>query len=51
MAMLILEMGKLKEKFTIKDPVFRPEESTFEPTKVEANVPNVNTIPGRDVFI
>jgi succinyl-diaminopimelate desuccinylase len=50
MAMLILEMGKLKEKFTIKDPVFRPEESTFEPTKVEANVPNVNTIPGRDVF-
>ncbi len=50
MAMLILEMGKLKEKFNIKDPVFRPEESTFEPTKVEANVPNVNTIPGRDVF-
>ncbi|MBN1226014.1 MAG: M20 family metallo-hydrolase [Deltaproteobacteria bacterium] len=50
MAMLILEMGKLKEKFNVKDPVFRPEESTFEPTKVEANVPNVNTIPGRDVF-
>jgi len=24
--------------------------STFEPTKKEANVPNVNTIPGNDVF-
>ena len=50
MARLILEMGKLKEKFNMKDPVFSPEASTFEPTKVEANVPNVNTIPGRDVF-
>jgi succinyl-diaminopimelate desuccinylase len=24
--------------------------STFDPTKKEANVPNINTIPGRDVF-
>lgn len=50
MAMLILEMSKLKEKFNSKDPLFSPEESTFESTKVEANVPNVNTIPGRDIF-
>ena len=49
-ARLILELRKLKEKFNIRNPIFRPQESTFEPTKIEANVPNVNTIPGRDVF-
>ena len=31
-------------------PLFRPSTSTFEPTKHEPNVPNVNTIPGEDVF-
>ena len=30
--------------------MFDPPISTFEPTKKEANVPNVNTIPGEDVF-
>ncbi|MCK7522387.1 MAG: M20/M25/M40 family metallo-hydrolase [Ignavibacteriales bacterium] len=33
-----------------KDKLFDPPISTFEPTKKEANVPNVNTIPGEDVF-
>jgi len=28
--------------------VFEPPISTFEPTKKEANVPNINTIPGED---
>lgn len=49
-AKLILELDKLKEKFDLKNPIFKPQESTFEPTKIEANVPNVNTIPGKDVF-
>jgi succinyl-diaminopimelate desuccinylase len=40
----------LSEKFHEKDALFEPEYSTFEPTKKEANVPNVNTIPGEDVF-
>ncbi|GAB1484906.1 hypothetical protein MASR2M78_37240 [Treponema sp.] len=31
-------------------PLFDPDRSTFEPTKREPNVPNVNTIPGDDVF-
>ncbi len=31
------------------DPMFEPPVSTFEPTKREPNVGNVNTIPGRDV--
>jgi succinyl-diaminopimelate desuccinylase len=49
-ARLILEMEGLKTVFGEEDPLFRPPESTFEPTKMEANVPNVNTIPGRNVF-
>ena len=36
--------------FPENDPVFDPPISTFEPTKKEANVPNINTIPGEDVF-
>ncbi len=42
---------RLHKKFNKKDKLFAPEvRSTFEPTKREANVPNVNTIPGREVF-
>jgi len=36
--------------FDAKDKLFNPSTSTFEPTKKEANVPNINTIPGDDVF-
>ena len=36
--------------FPDRDLLFDPDRSTFEPTKKEANVPNVNTIPGEDVF-
>jgi len=49
-AKLIIELNTLKERFNLNNPIFKPQESTFEPTKIEANVPNVNTIPGRDVF-
>jgi succinyl-diaminopimelate desuccinylase len=40
----------LSEKFNGRDSLFEPEYSTFQPTKKEANVPNINTIPGGDVF-
>ncbi len=36
--------------FTARDPLFEPDRTTINPTKKEANVPNVNTIPGEDVF-
>ena len=49
-ARLILELEKLKKVYDLKDNLFSPPVSTFEPTKIEANVPNVNTIPGKDVF-
>jgi succinyl-diaminopimelate desuccinylase len=46
---LALHYG-LSEKFPAHDPIFQPGHSTFQPTKKEANVPNINTIPGEDVF-
>lgn len=47
---LVTELDKLKQLFPEKDPLFSPPTSTFEPTKKEANVPNINTIPGEDIF-
>lgn len=50
-AHLLLKLCDLTKVFNKKDPLFAPESgSTFEPTKKDANVPNVNTIPGTDVF-
>jgi succinyl-diaminopimelate desuccinylase len=47
---LVLQLNKLNEEFGDNDPIFDPPVSTFSPTKKEANVPNVNTIPGDDIF-
>lgn len=47
---LITKYQSLYEKFPHKDDLYEPPISTFEPTKKEANVPNVNTLPGEDVF-
>lgn len=49
-AALILMLTKLHERFPAINPLFKPDHSTFQPTKKEANVENINTIPGRDVF-
>ena len=38
------------KEFSDRDELFEPPESTFEPTKVEKTVDNVNTIPGKFVF-
>ncbi|HAN04989.1 MAG TPA: diaminopimelate aminotransferase [Elusimicrobia bacterium] len=47
---LVVKYQSLYEKFPHKDDLYEPPISTFEPTKKEANVPNVNTLPGEDVF-
>jgi succinyl-diaminopimelate desuccinylase len=49
-AKLITRIPELHQRFDRRDPLFDPPCSTFEPTKKEANVENINTIPGRDVF-
>ena len=39
----------LHERFAEENPIFTPPYSTFEPTKREKNVDNVNTIPGSEI--
>ena len=49
-AAMILGAGEVEKKFDARNDIFSPNRSTFTPTKHEANVPNVNTMPGREVF-
>ena len=47
---LVLKLNELNNIFSKKDELFEPSYSTFSPTKKVSNVPNVNSIPGDDVF-
>lgn len=47
---LVTQLAKLRKIFDAFDPLFDPPVCTFEPTKKETNVDNINTIPGEDVF-
>jgi succinyl-diaminopimelate desuccinylase len=50
-AHFIVELDQnLAAHFHQRNTFFSPDLSTFEPTKKDANVPNINTIPGEDVF-
>ena len=49
-ARLIVRLQDLYTTFDLRDEVYDPPTSTFEATKVEGCVPNVNTIPGEHVF-
>lgn len=46
----VLALDELHRAFPQKDALFRPAGSTFVPTKKDANVENINTIAGLDVF-
>lgn len=46
----VLATEELKARYSMTNPLFDPPGSTFEPTKKEANVPNINTLPGDDVI-
>ena len=47
---LVAELSQLYNFFGDKDELFDTPFSTFEPTQKEPNVPNINTIPGEDIF-
>ncbi len=46
----VVLLRELYDYFDATDPAYNPPVSTFEPTKKNANIPNINTIPGDDVF-
>ncbi|MDI3483367.1 MAG: succinyl-diaminopimelate desuccinylase [Candidatus Methanomethylophilaceae archaeon] len=43
-------LDRLESEYGDKDPLFVPSVSTFEPTRRESTVDNINTVPGRDRF-
>ena len=47
---LALKINELESILSERDNLFDPPRSTLQPTKKESNVPNVNTIPGEDIF-
>jgi succinyl-diaminopimelate desuccinylase len=47
---LVVKLRSLYERYDRRDPLFDPPMSTFEATKKEPNVENINTIAGDDVF-
>jgi succinyl-diaminopimelate desuccinylase len=49
-AELVCALQSLSVHFGATDDLFDPPYSSFEPTKIEANVPNINTIPGNGMF-
>jgi len=49
-AHLAVKLDSLYEQFSKNDELFDPPISTFEPTKKESNVLNINSIPGEDIF-
>jgi succinyl-diaminopimelate desuccinylase len=50
-AQLIVRLDEeLHKRYEVRNDVFDPPISTFAVTKVEAGVPNVNTVPGEHTF-
>ncbi|MBN1539430.1 MAG: M20 family metallo-hydrolase, partial [Candidatus Thermoplasmatota archaeon] len=49
MRFLVAMHDELNERYPATDDLYDYTRSSFVPTKREANVPNVNTIPGEDV--
>jgi len=47
---LVTRLEDLHRRFSATNTLFQPPESTFEPTRKDRNVENINTIPGEDVF-
>lgn len=50
MSQLIVRLDRLTAINNKTDALFDPPGSTFEPTMIKANVTNVNTIPGKNIF-
>jgi succinyl-diaminopimelate desuccinylase len=46
----VVSLNNLHHLFNVSDPFYQPPTSTFQPSKKDPNVPNINTIPGEDIF-
>ncbi|PWL65029.1 MAG: diaminopimelate aminotransferase [Desulfovibrionaceae bacterium] len=48
--MILHVQSEMEARFPERNSLFTPDRSTITPTRHDANVPNVNTMPGKDVF-
>ena len=49
-AAMIVRMQEVEDSLLKRNSLFSPDRSTLVPTKHDANLPNINTIPGKEVF-
>ena len=49
-ARMITAVREVRSRFGLTDDLFNPPGSTMEPTRKEAGVSNINTVPGKDIF-
>ena len=47
---MILHVRDLESVYAEVNPLFQPPCCTFVPTRHEENVPNINSLPGKDIF-
>jgi len=47
---MIVRMKELEDSLSKHNALFCPDRTTIVPTRHDANVPNINTIPGKEVF-
>lgn len=47
---MILHVRDLDVLYSVEDPLFEPSTCTFVPSRHEENVPNINSLPGKDTF-
>jgi succinyl-diaminopimelate desuccinylase len=47
---MVAAVDSLRKSYPTKNPLFDPPASTFVPTRCDANGPNINTVPGKQVF-
>ena len=50
MSDMVLQIKKIEDFFTERNELFSPTRTTIVPTRHTENVPNINTIPGKEIF-
>ncbi len=50
MSDMVLQIKDVENSFTKRDALFTPDRTTIVPTRHTENVPNVNTISGKEIF-
>ncbi len=46
----ILRLHEVEKTLNKRNSLFKPDRTTITPTKYEGNIPNINTIPGKEIF-